>query len=120
MPIDLKEERDGRILDVALIGTLVKEDYPPLIAEFRRLVKLQGTFRVLLDMTQFHGWDPGALWEEVKFDLQHLAEMDPLAVVGEKEWQHAIAAFAKPFTPATARYFDGAQAAEARAWIAEP
>lgn len=120
MPIEMREENGGGILDVALIGTLVKEDYGPLIATFQRLVRLHGTIRVLLDMTQFHGWEPGAMWEEIKFDLQHMAEMDRLAVIGEKKWQHAISTFAKPFTPATTRYFDGAGAAQARAWIAAP
>lgn len=120
MPIEQKEEAGGRILDVRLIGTLVKDDYPPLIAEFQRLVRQHGAIRILLDMAEFRGWNAGGLWEEIKFDLQHLAEMDRLAVIGEKQWQHAIASLAKPFTPATTRYFDVADAAQARAWIAEP
>lgn len=120
MPIEMKKANGSRILDVALIGRLVKADYSSLIATFQQLVKAHGTIRVLLDMTQFHGWDAGGMWEEIKFDLRHLAEMDRLAVIGEKPWQHAIAAFAKPFTPATIRYFDGIEAAQAQAWIAEP
>lgn len=120
MPIEMREENGGRILDVGLIGTLENEDYPPLIGEFRRLAGLYGKIRVLLDMTRFHGWDAGALWEEMKFDLQHLDEMDRLAVIGDKKWQHAIAGFAKAVFPAATRYFDLADAARARAWIAEP
>ena len=120
MPIEMKKGNGSRILDVVLIGRLVKTDYSSLIATFQQLIKMHGTIRVLLDMTQFHGWDAGGMWEEIKFDLKHLAEMDRLAVIGEKPWQHAIAAFAKPFTPATIRYFDGIEAAQAQAWIAEP
>lgn len=119
MPIELKEENRGRILDVGLLGTLVKEDYPPLIAEFRRLVALHGKIRVLLDMSSFHGWNAGALWEEIKFDLQHLNEMERLAVIGEKRWQHAIADVAGVVLPNATRYFDVTEAAQARSWIAE-
>ncbi len=120
MPIELREENNGKILDVGLVGTLEKEDYPRLIREFRRLVALHAKIRVLLDMSRFQGWDAGALWEEIKFDLQHLKEMERLAVVGEKRWQHAIAGFAGAVFPAATRYFDESDAAQARAWVAGP
>ncbi|MEO8427890.1 MAG: STAS/SEC14 domain-containing protein, partial [Verrucomicrobiota bacterium] len=37
-----------------------------------------------------------------------------LAVVGEKKWQEGMATFCKPFTKATVKYFDHADAADAR------
>jgi hypothetical protein len=117
MPIELKEVKGGQILEIDLIGTLAKEDYGALVSEFQRLVHAHGKLRILLDMTDFHGWHAGAMWEEVKFDLEHRGEMELLAVVGEKRWQHAIASFAKPFTPAEIRYFDAAESAQARAWV---
>lgn len=40
-------------------------------------------------------------------------------LVGERAWQHAMAAFCKPFTTATARYFDLGEAGQAKAWIDE-
>ena len=120
MPIEMREESGGKVLEVELIGTLVKADYPPLIGEFRRLAGLYGKIRVLLDMSSFHGWEPGALWEEMKFDLQHLDEMERLAVVGDTKWEHAIAELAKAVFPSATRYFDIEDAAQARAWIAGP
>ncbi len=38
-------------------------------------------------------------------------------MVGEKRWQHGVAAFCKPFTTATVRYFDRAAATEAQKWV---
>jgi hypothetical protein len=40
-------------------------------------------------------------------------------MVGEEKWQHAMATFGKPFTRATIRYFDCADAAKARKWLSE-
>jgi hypothetical protein len=40
-------------------------------------------------------------------------------LVGEKRWQQGMATLCKPFTKATIRYFDHADAAEARKWLAE-
>lgn len=117
MPIELRETKGGLILEVDLIGTLGKEDYVPLVREFQQLVHVHGKLRVLLDITRFHGWDAGALLEEVKFDLEHLNEMERMAVIGEKRWQHTIASFAKPFTSAEIRYFDATESMQARAWL---
>jgi hypothetical protein len=38
-------------------------------------------------------------------------------MIGEKKWQHGMATFCKPFTKATLRYFDQANAATARPWL---
>jgi hypothetical protein len=61
----------------------------------------------------------GALWEDIKFDIRHFADIERLALVGEKRWQHGMATFSKPFTKATIRYFERADAAEAPKWLAE-
>ena len=74
---------------------------------------------MLFDMTEFHGWDAGALWEDIKFDIKHFADIERLAMVGEKKWQQGMAIFCKPFTRATIRYFDHATVAEARKWLGE-
>jgi ABC-type sulfate transport system substrate-binding protein len=119
MPIALSEQENGKVLTVDLVGTLAKEDYRPLAEEFLRLATKYGKIRVFLDMTRFHGWDMAALWQEIKFDVQHLNKMERLAVVGEKRWQQAIAAASKPFTSAEVRYFNAADGAQARQWLAE-
>ena len=87
--------------------------------EFERLVAQHGKLRVLFDMTGFHGWTAGALWEDTKFAIHHFRDIDRLAVVGEKKWQEGMTTFCKPFTKATTRYFDHADAAAARKWLDE-
>ena len=54
-----------------------------------------------------------------QFDIKHYADIERLAVVGDRKWQQGMAAFFKPFTKATSRYFDHADAAEARKWLDE-
>lgn len=119
MPIQLKEENGGRILVVYVSGKLAKADYAHFVPAFERLVLLHGKLRVLFDMTGFHGWDAAAFWEDIKFDLKHFADIERLAMVGDKAWQHRMAMFCQPFTKATVRYFDRADTAEARNWLGE-
>ena len=119
MPIQLDEQNGGKTLVVHVSGKLAKADYEHFVPEFDRLVRQHGKLRVLLDMTGFHGWQAGALWEDIKFDFKHFADIERLAMVGDKKWEQGMAAFCKPFTKATIRYFDHADAAEAGKWLGE-
>jgi hypothetical protein len=119
MPIQPNEENGGKILVIHVNGKLVKEDYPDFVSEFERLVRQDGSLRVLFDMTGLHGWDASAAWEDIKFDIKHFADIERMAMVGDKKWQHDMEVFFKPFTKATIRYFDHADAADARKWLAE-
>ena len=119
MPIQLNEENGGKILVVNVSGRLAKADYEHFVPEFERLVRQHGKLRMLFDMTGFHGWEAGALWEDIKFDTKHFADIAQLAMVGEKKWQQGMATFCKPFTTATIRYFDRGDAAEARKWLGD-
>lgn len=119
MPIQLTEEHGGTMVVVHVSGTLAAADYEHFVPEFERLVREHGRLRVLFDMTGFHGWTAGALWADTKFAMHHFGDIDRLAMVGEKKWQEGMATFCKPFTKATIRYFDHADAAEARTWLGE-
>ena len=66
MPIQLNEENGGKILVVHVSGKLVKADYEHFVPEFERLVRQHGKLRVLFDMTGFHGWEAGAVWEDTQ------------------------------------------------------
>jgi len=119
MSLKLNEENGGKLLVVRVSAKLTKADYEHFVPEFDRLVQKHGKLRVLFDMTDFHGWEAGALWEDIKLSLKHFAHLDRLAMVGEKKWQQGMATFCKPFTKASIRYFDHAGGADARKWLDE-
>jgi hypothetical protein len=98
-------------------GTLAAAEYEHFVPEFDRLVRQHGRVRVLLDMIGFHGWTAGALWEDTKFAMHHFHDIYRLAVVGETKWQEGMATFCRPFTNAAIRYFDHADASDARRWL---
>jgi hypothetical protein len=115
MSVELHE--DGRILVIKLTGKLTKNDYEQFAPEVERLIKQHGKLRMLVQMHDFHGWTVGALWQDIKFDLKYFRQIERLALVGEKTWEHGMATFCKPFTTATIRYFDRSEAEQAEEWI---
>ena len=120
MPVQLNRvnEAGKQILVARASGSLSKEEYEHFIPEVERLIKQEGKIRLLFDMQDFHGWQAGALWEDIKFDLKHFSDIERLAMVGEKKWEEWMAKFCAPFTSAEIRYFDHDQIAEAKRWVA--
>jgi hypothetical protein len=122
MPIQLKEEDNGRLIVFNVSGVLTKEEYDRILPQVKPLLRQHGPLRVLFEMTDFHGWEPAALWEELKFDraqFSDLSSIDRCAMVGDRKWQSIMATLSKPFTSAEIRYFDHTDLAGARKWLDE-
>jgi len=117
MAVEVREEDGGKVLVVKLSGKLTKEDYAQFGGEVDRLIQQHGKLRILCQMHDFHGWEMGALWEDIKFDFKHFRDIERLALVGESKWQHGMAVFCKPFTSAKIQYFDHTKLDEALAWV---
>jgi len=115
--IEVEKKNEGKVIEVKATGKLSKENYEQFVPEFERLVQKCGKIRVLFEMHDFHGWTAGALWQDIKFDLKHFSDIERLALVGDKKWEEGMATFCKPFTKAKIRYFDQAEADEARQWL---
>ena len=119
MPLEFNELAEGKILVVQATGKLSKSDYEEFVPETERLIKQFGKIRVLFEMHDFHGWEMAGVWEDMKFDLKHFRDIERLAIVGEKAWEHGMTVFCRPFTTAKLRYFDSSKAEEATNWIEE-
>lgn len=117
MAIELKEQRGGKLLEVHVSGKLTTEDYERFIPNLESLIQQHGKIDILFQMSDFHGWEAGAMWEDTKFAFRHFSDLGRLAVVGEKKWQEWITVACRPFTRAEIRYFDHAHAEDAAAWL---
>src|SRR6202049_2479843 len=103
MPVTMQEEAGGKGLVVTLSGKTAKQDYEHFVPEVERLIRQHGKIRMLVRLRDFHGWTLGALWEDIKFDLKHFADIERLALVGDRKWEAGMAVFCRPFTTATIR-----------------
>lgn len=119
MSAEVREESDGGLVHVNISGKLSRKDYEVFVPVIERLISEQGKVRMLIEMHDFHGWTAAALWEDIKFDAKHYADIERLALVGEGKWEKGMSVFCRPFTSAAIRYFDTGAIAEARAWVLE-
>lgn len=114
------EELDrGRVLRVTISGNLSAGDYGPFVAEAEGLISLWGRLRLLVELHEIDGFSLGAIWEDLKFDLEHFRDIERLAVVGEKHWHVWMTEICRPFVAGEARFFSRSHIDEARAWLLE-
>ena len=115
----LDEVVHGRVMEFDLHGKLSREDYEKFVPETERMLREYGALRILVRMQDFHGWDPGAFWADMKWNAKHFNHIERLAIVGERTWHQWMTSFCKPFTTAKVRYFTLDQIEEARRWLNE-
>jgi hypothetical protein len=117
MAIELTEFADEKLLVVKASGKLSKEDYENFEPAVEGLIGATGKINVLFVMHDFHGWEMGAVWEDIKFATKHCRDISKIAMVGENNWEKWMATICKPFTMSSIKYFEASEEPAAREWL---
>lgn len=125
MPIEIDllkvdGEAEPRVVRAAVTGRLNESDFHELAPRIEALLDTHASVRMLVQLSGFKGWSPGAAWEDVKLGLHHYADIDRLAVVGDREWEEWMTRLSRPFSLADIRFFEPSEMEKALAWITEP
>jgi len=99
------------------VGKLTHDDYQaitPMIDDALQGIKTPQV-RVLVDATDFDGWELRAAWDDFKLGLKHGNAFEKMALVGDRRWQEKMAKIAGWFMSGESRYFDNV--GDAIAWL---
>jgi len=118
--ITLQEFPNDNLVELHASGKMTRAEYRDLLPRLDRRLRESPPVRCYIELHDFHGWELAALWDELKFDLQHRRDLGRVAVVGETRMEQWGTNLSRLFFASAVRYFDHAQAAEARAWVVEP
>jgi hypothetical protein len=99
-------------------GTLTHEDYEEFRLEVEQMVRQHGSVRVLLELSDFHGWEPRAAWDDLQLGFRYLGRFDRCAILGDQSWEKWMTKLARPFF--RVEYFDRSQREEAWRWLMQP
>ncbi|MCB0330439.1 MAG: STAS/SEC14 domain-containing protein [Bdellovibrionales bacterium] len=106
-----------RAIEMEVKGTLEKDDYETFVPLAEAVIEKHDKISLLLQVKDFSGWKPSALWEDLKFDIKHYTDVEKLALVGKDESKSWMATVSKPFTAADVKFFTENQLEEARRWV---
>jgi len=115
---EVLEASHDRIVYLRVDGKLLHRDYEQLVPALEALLEEHRSIRCLLEMTGFEGIELRALWDELRFDTRHGAEIERVAVVGNRAWEKWMTKLSRVLFPnAELRYFDVAKREAAEQWI---
>lgn len=119
MGVIMTERDNGKTLVCKVTGKLDKEDYDVMLPLIEATLREHKKINMLIELHQFEGWTAGALWEDIKFDLRHLNDINRLAVWGERKWEENLTKFTNAFTTAKVKFFEQEELEDAMEWISE-
>ena len=118
--IETLDQNAGKVFGMRVSGKLLHQDYERFVPMLEKLIADHGSIRCLVEMTDLHGIELRALWDEIKFDVRHARQIERCAVIGDKRWEAWMTKLSQPiFSNADIRFFDQADAEKAREWIKE-
>jgi len=118
--IEMLDQSKGKVLGMRVSGKLAHQDYERFVPLLEKLIEEHGSVRCLVEMTDLHGIEPRALWDEIKFDVRHAWQIERCAVVGDRQWEAWMTKLSRPiFFRAEIRFFDLIDREKAWVWIRE-
>jgi hypothetical protein len=102
-------------------GEVTAADYESvLVPTVEEKLARHSKLRLLYQLgPDFNGFTAGAMWDDTKVGLQHLASWDRVAVVSDVPWiRHLVHALGF-LIPAQVRLFHHEQLQDARLWVSE-
>ncbi len=109
-----------RVIGVRASGRLTEEDYRQFLPQLEELFRQQGPILLLVDMTDFEGWETRAAWDDLKFGLAHDVDFARIAVVTDKKWLQWMIRASNVFFTAEMRCFPAAEREKALQWLQQP
>ncbi len=100
-------------------GKLTDEDYKTFLPELEALIRKHDKISLYVELEDFKGWKPGAVWDDLRFGIQHDKDFRRIAVVGDNAMEHLGVGLANFFTRTEMRFFEKSEADKAWEWLRE-
>ena len=113
--MEVIKQQEG-VFEIHVQGKIRKEDYD-FIPRLESEVERYGTVNLYCEIESIDGIEPGAVWEDLKFGVNHYDSFERVAIVGNQKWVEWMTRLAKPFNKATVKVFAPEQLEEAKNWV---
>jgi hypothetical protein len=99
-------------------GKLQAEDYRDVVLPALERAAATGEIRFLMVMAEFGGMTGGALWQDLKFGVEHLRKWKRIALVTDIEWMTRLTDLFGWLTPGEVKTFSLTKRDDAIGWVA--
>lgn len=118
MAIRFQLDHDN-VYRVEISGLLGETDFGTLQQSAAAEIKKTGKIRLLIVLNHFTGWAPGN-WHNLAFYIQHGADIERIAIVGDERWRSETLMFAgADLRKGAVEYFSPPYRREADTWLSK-
>ena len=115
--IQILDDTSEDLIALQIKDGVTKEDYDKIKPLIEEKTSRYDKIRLYAELRELTDVGLGAIWEDLKIDINHYNDFARIAVVGPKDWKENLVNIAKQLVPAEVRYFDATEVNAAKAWI---
>jgi len=117
--IEILKNFPDNVVALSCTGQVTKEDYdgilvPAILEALKRHDKIRLFYQTSADFT---GYNPGAIWEDLKIGVEHPTRWERVAVVTDVNWIAKMMRIFGFLMPCPVKLFPLSATAQAHAWI---
>ena len=117
--IEILKEFPDNVVAISCEGQVTKEDYegifvPAILNALKRHAKIRLLYKI---SASFTGYDPGAIWEDMKIGVEYPTRWERAAVVTDIDWIVQTVRLFSFLIPCPTKIFPPSEGSQARSWI---
>ena len=114
----ITEPISARALKITVPEKLRTGDFDQLTRQVSSLIQQQGRIRLLIDASNFSGWENIAAFERhIGFVKKHQLKVERVSVITGHDWQHWVVGTIRLFVHPEVRAYDKDEESKALEWI---
>ena len=107
--------KDASTVELDMQGEITADDYKTIKPKLEQLFQERGRMKFLINVEKVKNFTLGAIYQDIKLDMQNLKYVGDTAIVGNKKAQEYLTKFIDMIFPAKVEFFEGNT--EAAAWL---
>lgn len=106
--IGVERANNQVMMTLTLTGKLTHQDYELITPMLEQALSgvAESSVRMLVDASQFHGWELAAVWDDFKFGVKHHRDFGKIAVFGKPNWPQWVASISSWFISGEVKFFE--------------
>lgn len=109
--------KDENTVELDMQGEVTAEDYKKIGPQLRKYFSEKGKMKFLIVVDRVKSFSLGAVFQDIKFDLQNFKNIGATAIVGDKKSQEILTKIIDVIYPEKVHYFDDSNMKEANDWL---
>ncbi len=119
--IERLKESFGGVLGFKVVGKMTAEDIKGIDQQIQYVIneRKHKPIGILADLSEMHGADWKARWDEMRFLQKHTDHIARMAVVGADKWEEIVSMLTAgaAVLQSETRYFDSSEILHAWEWV---